>query len=241
MTSPFKLIQQAFQLIGENPKLFIKIVAVPGVFALLVAFFQPIEDSAIVSMTEWAIFIPLTIVMVVTNILMVIALTYAVADRNLGARQAYTMAKGKFWKYLGFSFLLGLITLIAFILLIIPAIIVGVWLAFGTFFLLLENLSITNALKASRDLVKGRWWAVAWRLLVLIIFTILVYGLFNLLLSMLDEVVPIEILNVVLAMFDLVYTPVATAFMFLLYFNLKTTRNTPTVTAPPAPNYEASA
>lgn len=58
-----------------------------------------------------------------------------------------------------------LIVLGGLVLLIIPGIYFGVVLSFSTFTLIEEKHRGTAALNASRNLVKGRFWATLWRLL----------------------------------------------------------------------------
>lgn len=54
-----------------------------------------------------------------------------------------------------------------FILSLIPAIYVGMWLILSLFVVMVEGEKKTgNALKASIALVRGRWWGVFWRVLI---------------------------------------------------------------------------
>ncbi len=50
-----------------------------------------------------------------------------------------------------------------FFLLILPGLFLVVSLAYAPFFLVEENRHGLKALSASHELVKGRWWATAWR------------------------------------------------------------------------------
>lgn len=242
MTSSFQLLKQAFKLIGENPSLFLKIVSLTAILSIVINFLVPTQDTAIINLTEWTVFMALILVMIAVNILMAIALVFAVADRTLTFKQTYQMAIKRFWRYLGCSIIFGLITsipLIALIvmtyttqhvsivflsvvLLIIPSILVSVWFAFATYFLVLENLSIKQSLKASHELVKGRWWSVAWRLLALIAFTIIISTGFGFLINLFSLFNPESGLPFILStILNHILTPVAVAYMFLLYFNLK--------------------
>ncbi len=64
------------------------------------------------------------------------------------------------------SFLAGLLSAFASILLIIPGIYVGVKLAFTPCAIALENQGGTEGLGYSWNLVRGRWWGVFWAFLV---------------------------------------------------------------------------
>jgi len=85
-------------------------------------------------------------------------------DTPLKARQA--MAKGwpLVWSYLWVSFLVGLAVGLGTLLLIIPGIIFAVWFTFSVYILVFEGQKGTQALRRSRELVKGYWWPVFGRL-----------------------------------------------------------------------------
>lgn len=234
MTSSFQLLKQAFRLIGENPVLFLKIISLPALISILVNIFQPNQDSAIISLAEWSVFIPLVVTLAVVNIFMSMALVFAVADRSLSMRASFQLALSKFWKYLAFSICLGLITFFAFILLIIPGIIVSVWFAFAAYFLLLENLSISQSFKASKSLVKGRWWTVARRLFSFFFFAMVISILIALLITLLSTILPESITYTISTVLNLMFAPVAVAYMFLLYFALKNTSSENIVSTAPA-------
>jgi hypothetical protein len=63
-----------------------------------------------------------------------------------------------FWRYLGASILYGLITVIGFILLIIPGLIISIRLQFFTYALVDKEMKIFEALQYSWDITRGSWW-----------------------------------------------------------------------------------
>lgn len=76
--------------------------------------------------------------------------------------------------------LANLIILFGAVLLIIPGIIFLVWFTFYSQAILFENKSGFNALKASKDLVVGRWFLIAWRTIVIGV----IFGIINIILSL---------------------------------------------------------
>lgn len=64
------------------------------------------------------------------------------------------------------GFLTGLVTIGASLLLILPGIYFAIALYFSQIILIDQGTRGTQALAASRALVRGRWWATFWRLLV---------------------------------------------------------------------------
>ncbi|MFH1621421.1 MAG: hypothetical protein ABIB04_05065 [Patescibacteria group bacterium] len=63
------------------------------------------------------------------------------------------------------GFLQFVIILGGFILLIIPGIYLVIVLTFSQMILVSEGVRGSKALQASRELIKGRWWPVLWRIL----------------------------------------------------------------------------
>ena len=70
-----------------------------------------------------------------------------------------------YFPYIFVVLLVGLATLAGFVLIIIPGIYLAVAFAFSQVILVDQGIRGTQALAASRALVKGRWWASLWRLL----------------------------------------------------------------------------
>ena len=62
------------------------------------------------------------------------------------------------------SIIVGLTILAGSILFIIPGIIFTVWFQFSIYSLATDNTKGIEAMKMSKNLVTGRWWAVLWRL-----------------------------------------------------------------------------
>lgn len=74
---------------------------------------------------------------------------------------------------------MSVVTLIGYILFVVPGIIFSIWFAFVMYVLLLEDIGSFKALGRSRELVKGFWWTVFARLLLIAIFSIIFSALLN--------------------------------------------------------------
>jgi hypothetical protein len=74
--------------------------------------------------------------------------------------QPMSEARKRMWGMAGVILLVGLATLGGFILLIIPGIILAVWFSQAAFIYALENIGGTDALRKSREYIRGRWWKV---------------------------------------------------------------------------------
>jgi hypothetical protein len=74
------------------------------------------------------------------------------------------------WPSIIIAILVALAELGGLILLVVPAIIFGTWFAFANYALVLDDKRGVAALSASKALVKGRWWEIFWKLLLLGLF-----------------------------------------------------------------------
>lgn len=86
------------------------------------------------------------------------------------------------WKYLWRLLLTGILTGIiftgGFLLLIIPGIIFWVWYSFTPWMVVDKGFGVIQSLKESKALVKGRFWKVFGRIVVITIFAVVIeFGL----------------------------------------------------------------
>jgi hypothetical protein len=71
-----------------------------------------------------------------------------------------------FWTIVAVSIVYTLFSLVGFILLVIPGIVIMVYYCFAIYFVIFEDNKFEGSLGRSRDLVKGYWWAVFGRFVV---------------------------------------------------------------------------
>ena len=91
---------------------------------------------------------------------------HAVADEQLGMGDALTLGEGMVAPLIWIGFLTSFVITGGFLLLLIPGIIFTVWFCFAQFILVREELRGMNALLKSREYVRGEWFNVALRLLL---------------------------------------------------------------------------
>lgn len=118
------------------------------------------------------------------SIALVMAINGLLKKEKVDMKTIYSASYSKIISYIWISILLTVAILGGTLLLIIPGIIFSVWFSFSLYILISEGLRGTQALSASRELVKGYFWPVLWRwvapyfvygLLLTIIFVIPVY------------------------------------------------------------------
>ena len=109
--------------------------------------------------------IVLALIGFVTIIITITAVVSAIA-KNTGFFDSFKQGLRLFFPVLWVGILLELSVLGGFILFIIPGIILSVWFSLSIFTLVIENKRGTRALFQSSAYVRGYWWAVLGRLLL---------------------------------------------------------------------------
>jgi len=120
----------------------------------------------------------------------------------------------------------GLIIFVGSLLFIIPGVILFVRFYFVPFVASLEGIYYRSALRKSSEYVKGLWWEVFARILMLVVLLFVVSVIFYIILFILGMISPIIpsllsiILNYAIHVFSLVY-------MFTLYNQIKNVKREP--------------
>ena len=106
----------------------------------------------------------------------------AILNINLSEKEIFKLGYRKMWRFLLISLIVGLIIGFGALLLIIPALIFGIWYSFSIFLVLDKELRVKEALKQSKAMVKGKFWVILGRNLV--------FGLFGFLISFIFGLIP---------------------------------------------------
>ena len=175
----------------------------------------------------------IVLVLTVVSVLLATAACFkAVADAYLGTepdwRRSLRFGARRLAALVGLAIVGGLLLLIAFILLVIPAIWLGVAISVAVPALLLERIGPLAAVRRSMRLVRGRWWSTAGALVVgYLMITIL--GLIAQYTVMLVPALLTDGNNLAIALGAVVggtlgaaiTTPYSAAIVTLLYFDLR--------------------
>jgi len=89
-------------------------------------------------------------------------------------KEVFKFGWNNLWKFFLLSILLLLVTFGGMILLIIPGVIFSVWFVLSKFAFVDQNLGVFDSMKKSKELVKGRFWAVFGRIIIFGVFAVLV-------------------------------------------------------------------
>lgn len=102
------------------------------------------------------------------------ALICAVADGELGIREALEKGWERFWSFSWLYFLSGFIVLGGYLLFFIPGVIFSVWFVFAQFVVAGGQARGMEALLTSRESVRGYWFDVFFRLIVIWLFSVVI-------------------------------------------------------------------
>jgi len=190
-----QLIKESWEMYYSNLRTILYIMLVPLAFFILqsiisyafVLIASGQNNISIVAVTILSI--TLSLVYGVLTLLTTVAMILSIKD-DLSAKEAYSRGISLFFSYLWVIVLNTLIILGGLVLLIIPGLIFIVWFMFSQYALIFEEKKGFQALKRSKELVKGRFIDVIYRVVVFTVFMIPVYfiisfsvGLIGLLIS----------------------------------------------------------
>jgi len=143
-------------------------------------------------------------------------------DKYSSVRQLLKEGRTYFWKLLLVNFSVGIFVLLWSLLFVIPGIIMAVFYSMAIYVLVFEGFESTYALKRSRELVRGNWWSLVWRLLL---FSVLIW-IFFLVLSipiwfMPEEALLTQVWTWIVNIIGMIITPLGIFFSYQLYRDLR--------------------
>lgn len=222
-----QLLKDAVGIFNRNVKLYVGIVIIPVALSVLAALFEPAEGTAVTDLLELCLYVVLTAAAAIANIWLIMALIIAINNPSLSVGGVYGASKAYFWRYLGFSIVSTLVLLVAFLLLIIPGVIVSVWLTFSSFVLILENGGIIESMKKSREYVRGRWWGVFGRSVFISLVTIPIFMVTAVIAALLPGGEAVT--DTVASALSTFWLPIAMAYLYLMYQDVKSRPIAPVV------------
>lgn len=169
-----QLVFDGWRLYSENLLLFFKIVIWTWLPASFIVAYrdQNLEEISAVEIATQIVSCILFIVGILTGIAVIHALKKRDLQEEVKIKESYLIGKNRFWRYIGVNILSGLIVFLGLLFFVIPGIIFSIWLAFVEYALVLENKKVIECLKRSRELVRGNWWSIFWRFLIIgLVFT----------------------------------------------------------------------
>ena len=117
-------------------------------------------SSYFVSMFTMIFILMITQVLIHLVTLCYIAVYHENKGRQASVTEAWIFLKYYFWRVLGASILLGILTVIGFFCCIIPGVYFAVVFSLVPSIIVMENASFSDAFSKSFRLIRGKWWFV---------------------------------------------------------------------------------
>lgn len=217
-----ELLDASVKMYREKAKLFVSIAAMMLVVGLPLNVWSGMNSnpSQPATIDNPGLIFLLILVYTVISLAITNALIYAAAGKEkaepihlakLGLRLVVPVILA--------SLLVGLIVIGGLILLVLPGILFAIWYSFVQPVVLLEDKRNWAALKQSREYVRGRWWGVFGRLILLGLTSLIISVIIGLVSGWMGVVG-----DIASGLFSiLVLTPITTIFLYLLYRSAKET------------------
>lgn len=142
-------------------------------------------------------------------------------------RKTFSSSSNLIWPIIFTSFLVTLSVIGGTLLLIIPGIIFAVWYTFTSYAVIFEGAKGLNAMRASKSLVVGRWWSIAWRMFAAAFVFGFLSSALSYALAYLIRLMPLPVFlqsafaNVFSSLTSSIVAPLAAGAMIILYQSAK--------------------
>jgi len=191
MKTAIEYIKEAWAIYTkkENFIFFARIMAVLSIIAFTIGmvngYFFPadyLKDGDFSNVPLFVGFILISILSIVFGLWSQSTSYFAVIKMGEPEKEVFKIGFKKIGKYLLVTLVLGIIIFFGLILLVIPAIIFGIWYSFTLLLVLDKDIGIGEALKKSKEMVNGKFWKILGRTAI--------FGLFSILISIVVSIVP---------------------------------------------------
>jgi len=158
------LILESWSLYKKNFKTYAKIIIWLIIPTAIISLLSAVKINPVAAIPINLLFFLISLFLsLFISIVLILTANALLQKEKFNLKTIYNLSYSKILSYLWVSILSGLAILIGTLFLIVPGIICSVWFSFSIYILILENIKGTAALKASKNLVKDRFWAVLWR------------------------------------------------------------------------------
>lgn len=169
------LIESSWLIYKNNWKALLKVsfwMFLPTVVVTAVGLLMRLlATSELVAVaTSMTVSLPVYLAQFIATIVFVLAIDARLEDKNIDLKKMAENALKRFFPIILVAILATAAIFGGFLLLIIPGVIFSVWFAFAFYESILKDTRGTAALKASRELARGRWLPIFWRLIATTIF-----------------------------------------------------------------------
>ena len=208
------LIKESFEIYKQKIKSILKLMIIfwglSIIFGILTSLMSP--ESIIENGGYLALLFVLCLCLFIIFLYSLITFSFillAVKPVETKLEEIFQDAWEKLWQYILIVLLVGFFTFLSFLLLFIPGIIVGVYFMFCSYILVIEGGKGIDVLKRSWALVKGNWWKVFGRIVLLNIVVMIIFSILS------------SVNDLLGSLFQYLCIPFSVIFMYLIYLELK--------------------
>ena len=252
LKSPSEIIRGGWELYAKNWRKFMPflillvlpslLLPILGVLGLYLEVYIP-KTSFVSNLIIMAVYAAGMLFAFWISIALARAVAMAAGNQPFDWKNVFSTSSDLIWPVLWTTVIVILIVFGGSLLLVVPGLIFAVWYNFTFYTVIFENKRGMNALRASKDMVAGRWWAILWRWLA----QGLVFGILNLAkyyeLAFLIRLIPMpmfleaSLVNIISSLVSIITTPLMAGSAFILYQSAKenpvTQQSAPTPPAQP--------
>lgn len=234
------LIKKSYELYAKNAKLFFTyavIVSIPSIaLSFLVTVLRSVfnlRELTFLTTLYAILFLILSIVSYFLSLWFSIAFIKAVSDRYNeknaeSIKKVIIDTKKLIVPTLIVSILSGLAVLAGLLLLVIPGIIFSIWFAFSFYVVVLDSKEGTEAMRESKKLVTGRWFATFVRLFIPSLLFLIVSGIlltpFTYIIENSKSILIGNMVDILSSIVSIAMAPFLIASQAILYNELKKTK-----------------
>lgn len=253
--NPKRMLKPGLQIVSESWHLYKKdwrqyipyllaifvptlILSILGTVSTYLQLYSP--ASALVSSIVILVIFAASIVLTLwAGIGLVKAIAASLAGQTTAWKDNFSSSNHLIWPAFYTSLLTSLIVLLGGLLLIIPGIIFAIWYSFTYYAVILDNVRGMEALRVSKAAVKGQWWSVLWRWLVIAAILGLLGLAINILVIAVTSLFPVAgflkatLASLLTSLVGAALTPLSVAASVILYLNVKQNPVPTTPTTPP--------
>jgi len=217
------LIKESFEIYKKKIKLILLTLLICWIMVMVLAgllgggmFFSALqlENKEALGITNFLLLLLISIGIFLimglwTAFINLVFAILAIKPAEVKLKEVFQESWRNLLEYFWIILLTGFFVLLSTLFLIIPGIIVGIYLILCPYVFVIEREKGINALKRSWNLIKGNWWKVFGR-------TILLNGFFGIIFFALGSIN--DLLSSVFQLFSL---PFYAIFLYLIYLELK--------------------
>lgn len=179
------LLSSAWKVFVERWQLYVSLMIIIAVLQAVTGYVMPasgtndalwsIQGETVLTAADAVVLLVVVIVSIFTQS----AVYYAIINREktMAFQDAVRNGIKMVVPFFIASFLAGLASLVGLVFLIIPGVLFYIWFMFSGYVVFKEGKTGVEALKRSKELVAGHWWAIFWRFIFFAIGAGIVSGI----------------------------------------------------------------